>query len=262
MRITRRRSRSLDPLASPEAVWSVCVQLRERLPGLIPEAEQELLRFLYAVRHVERHPATDTRRGRPSRWKREDLIRAAGELRAVLQRETSGRVSLSSFIGQYLPLLNFPADVVEALSLEHINLQEAAQLARLTPERLDTTPHGAAKLRREIIQSHTAMNGSQNTLRGRVRELIGEAISASSAEMTAVVQKVDELLEIDPADKRHFFYEEMKRLYYAMREIEPEDVDDVGLEAFMRASDELSNVLYSFELKRRQRLKKMPKLIY
>jgi len=41
-----------------------------------------------------------------------------------------------------------------------------------------------------------------------------------------------------------------------MRQIEPEDVDDIGLEAFMRASDELSNVLYGFELKRRQRTKK------
>lgn len=262
MRVTRRRSRTLDPLASPEAVRSVCLQLRERLPDLIPRTEKELLRFLYAVRHIERRPTTDTRRGRPPRWRREILLRAAGELRNVLERETSGRVSLSSFIGQYLPLLNFPADVVEALSSGRINLQEAAQLARLTPERLDTTPHGASKLRREIIHSHFALKGSQNTLRTRVSELLGESINVSSTEMTAVVQKVDELLEIDPADKRHFFYEEMKRLFYAMRQIKPEDVDDVGLEAFMRASDELSNVLYGFELKRRQRTKKPLKLSF
>lgn len=255
MRVTRRRSRTLDPLASPEAVRSVCLQFRERLPEVIPRSEKELLLFLYAVRHVERRPATDTRRGRPPRWKRVDLLRAAGELRSVLERETSGRVSLSSFIGQYLPLLNFPADVVEALSSGHINLQEAAQLARLTPERMDTTPNGARKLRREIVHSHLAMKGSQNALRARVSELLGETVGVSSTEMTAVVQRVDELLEIDPADKRHFFYEEMKRLFYAMRQIEPEDVDDAGLEAFMRASDELSNVLYGFELKRRQREK-------
>ncbi len=255
MRATRRRQRTVDTLASPEAVRSACSQLRERLPELIPKSEKELLRFLYAVRHVERRPATDTRRGRPSRWRREDLLRAAGEIRAVLQRETSGRVSLSSFIGQYLPLLNFPSDVIEALSLGRINLQEAAQLARLSPERLDITPHEASRLRREIVQSHTAMKGSQNALRARVREMLGEAGSVSSFEMMAVVQKVDELLEIDPADKRHFFYEEMKRLFFAMRQIEPEDVDDAGLEAFMRASDELSNVLYGFELKRRQREK-------
>ncbi len=77
----------------------------------------------------------------------------------------------------------------------------------------------------------------------------------SSENMTAIVLKVDELLEIDPADKRHIFYEEMKRLFYAMREIEPEDVDEEILERFMSASDELSNVIYSIELKRRQRIR-------
>lgn len=130
---------------------------------------------------------------------------AAGELRAVLRRETSGRVSLSSFTGQYLPLLNFPADV----------------LAHLTPERLDIMPHGASRLRRELIQAHANMKGSQNARHTRVRELLWEAVGVSSAEMAAVVQKIDELLEIDPADKRHFFYEEMKRLFYAMRHKEP-----------------------------------------
>lgn len=152
--------------------------------------------------------------------------------------------------------------MVEALTSGRINLQEAAQLARLTPGRVDTTPHGASKLRREIVHSHVAMKGSQNALRARVSELLGETVGVSSAEMTAVVRKADELLEIDPADKRHFFYEEMKRLFYAMRQIEPEDVDDAGLEAFMRASDELSNVLYGFELKRRQRTKKPLKLSF
>ena len=104
------------------------------------------------------------------------------------------------------------------------------------------------------------MRGSQNALRARVRELLGEATGVSSSEMTAVVQKADELLEVDPGDERHFFYEEMKRLFYAMRQIEPEDLDDAGLEAFMRASDVLSNVLYGFEMKRRQREKGARKL--
>lgn len=74
--------------------------------------------------------------------------------------------------------------------------------------------------------------------------------------MTRVVAKVDELLEIDPSDQRHLFYEEMKRLFYAMREVEPEDLDDEKLERFMKAADEMSNVLYSIETKRRVREKK------
>lgn len=71
--------------------------------------------------------------------------------------------------------------------------------------------------------------------------------------MAAVVLKVDELLEIDPADKRHLFYEEMKRLFYAMREIEPEDVDDQSLDHFMAAADQLSNAIHAIEMKRRRR---------
>ena len=256
MRATRRRHRSLDPFASPESVRHLCGQLRERIPDLIPRSEKELIRFLYAVRHVERRSVTDTRRGRPSRWPRENLIKGASVLRGVLERETSGCVSLSSFIGQFIPLLSFPSDVTEALTSGDINLQEAAQFARLTPERLGCTLAQARAARREVLQAHLKMRGSQNGLRSRVKEILGETAKVSTAEMTRVIAKVDELLEIDPANQRHFFYEEMKRLFYAMREVEAEDLDDATLERFMAAADEMSNILHSLELKRRLREKK------
>src|ERR1044071_4402211 len=102
MRATRRRQRTPDPLARPEAIRAVCEELRSRMPRVIPNSEKHLIRFLYAVRHVERRPATDTKRGRPSHWRREDLVSAANHLRAILERETQGRVSLNSFTGQYL----------------------------------------------------------------------------------------------------------------------------------------------------------------
>ena len=255
MRATRRRPRTLDPLASPDAVRALCDQLRERQPDLIPKSEKELLRFLYAVRHVERRPTTDTRRGRPSRWGREDLLTAAGELRAVLQRETSGRVSLSSFIGQYLQVLHFPSDVTDALASSDINLQEAASLARLTGERLKCSTQAARVRRRELLQSHLAVQGSQTRLRGRVKELLGETQEPeiSSESMASVIEKVDEMLEIDPADTRHMFWEEMKRLFFAMREIQPEDLDDVTMEEFLGVIDQVSNVLYRIEKKRQKR---------
>src|SRR5215211_3072985 len=147
MRATRRRQRTPDPLAQPQAVRDICEDLRSRMPGVIPNSEKQLVRFLYAVRHVERRPATDTKRGRPSRWRREDLVSAASHLRAVLGRETSGRVSLSSFIGQYLLILDFPSDVQDALSDGQVNLQEAVQLTRLTPERLGCQPPEARRTR-------------------------------------------------------------------------------------------------------------------
>lgn len=81
---------------------------------------------------------------------------------------------------------------------------------------------------------------------------LGEVVTVSTEEMTGVVQKVDELLEIDPADKRHFFYEEMKWLFYTMREIQPDDIDDESPNQFMAAADQLPNVTYTIELKRRK----------
>jgi hypothetical protein len=226
------------------------------MPGIIPNSERQLVRFLYAVRHVERRPATDTRRGRPSRWKREDLISAAGHLRAVLERETSGRVSLSSFVGQYLQILDFPPDVQEALADGRINLQEAAQLARLTEERLGCTPAGARRTRAEILQAHLAVQGSQTRLRARVKEMLGEvsSVRVSSEGVAEVVMKVDELLEVDPGDTRHLFFEEMKRIFFAMREIEAEDLDEEMLDDFLRAVDQVSNVLSRIEKNRRERL--------
>lgn len=257
MRATRRRPRILDPFASPVAVRAVCHQLRERLPGIIPKSEKELLRFLYAVRHVERRPATDTRRGRPSRWGREDLLKGAGELRAILQRETSGRVSLSSFIGQYLQVLDFPADVISALVSGDLNLHEASQLARLTAVRMNCSAQAARAYRQELLQSHLAVQGSQTRLRRRVKEMLGEVQTAevSSESMAGIVARVDEMLEIDPADTRHMFWEEMKRLFFAMREVEPEDLDDEIMNDFLSAMDGVSNVLHRIEKRRRERQK-------
>lgn len=260
MRATRRRPRQIDTLASPEAVRLICRRLRQRMPDIIPTSEKQLSRFLFAVRHIERRPATDTKRGRPSRWPREKLVEAAGLLRSILERETSGRVSLNSFVGQYLPILEFPSDVTEALSKGAINLHEATQLSRLTPGRLDCTPAAAKSSRQEVLRAHLLAHGSQNSLRARVKEMLGEVVTVSSEQMASVVQKVDELLEINPSDKRHLFYEEMKRLFYAMREIRPEDIDDESLDQFMAAADQLSNAIYAIELRSRRQQKKTFKL--
>ena len=105
------------------------------------------------------------------------------------------------------------------------------------------------------------MKGSERTLRAHVRELLGEVVEVSSQTIAEAVQKTDELLAVDPSDKRHLFYEEMKRLFYAMREIQPEDVDDESLGEFMKAADGLSHALYAIELKRQKREQKVRKLL-
>lgn len=254
MSATRRRRRVPDPLASPAAVRSVCGRLRDRMPDIIPSSEKGLMRFLFAVRHAERRPTTATRRGRPSRWPREKLVEAASHLRGLLECETRGRVSVNSFIGQYLPLLSFPPDVTDALESGRVNLQEAAQLARLTPGRLGCPARAARDRRAELLLAHLAVQGSQTRLRARVRELLGEAVGPDiPGGLASVVSMVDELLDVDPSDARHMFWEEMKRLYFAMREVEPEDLDDETMDDFLRAMDQVSNVLQRIERKRRAR---------
>jgi len=224
------------------------------MPGIIPNSEKHLVRFLYAVRHVERRPATDTRRGRPSHWKREDLVSAAGHLRAVLQRETSGRVSLNSFIGQYLLILDFPSDVQDALSDGRANLQEAAQLARLTPARLNRTPTEARRTRAELLQAHVSMQGSQTRLRERVRELLGESREPAAAEVeAAAVLKADMLLEANPLDSTHLFYEELRRIGRSLREVRPEDLTGEDLDALIPVLDELGAVLSQIEKRNRRK---------
>ncbi len=253
MRARRRRTRRPDPLATPAGVRSICDALRQCCPELIPNSEQQLIKLLEAVRHVERRPASDTKRGRPPRWERHTLLAVAGHLKAVLERETQGRISLQSFTGQYLRLLRFPTDVQAALSRGDLNLGEATHLARLTAAKLEVSPQKASAVRAEVLRTHLLMKGMAQTLRARVGELLGEVVTISAEALTQVVQKVDELLEIDPSDKRHLFYEEMKRLFYAMRDIEPEDLDDESLERFMVVADEMSNVLNSLHTKRKRR---------
>jgi len=63
------------------------------------------------------------------------------------------------------------------------------------------------------------------------------------------------LLEIDPQDTRHLFWEEMKRIFYAMREVDQEDLDDEIMGQFLATMDEVSNVLYRIEKRRRERQK-------
>ena len=129
MRATSRRNRQSDPLASPEAVSSIFAQLRVALPEIIPRRDKDLIRMLRAARHIQRYSASDTKRGRPSHWKREDLLKVSMSLSDILARETSSHISLASFVDHYLRLLDFPADVLAALSRGEINLFEAAQLA-------------------------------------------------------------------------------------------------------------------------------------
>jgi hypothetical protein len=104
--------------------------LRTTLPDLIPRSHKNLASLLNSVRGLYMRRPSETGRGRPARYTREQLLRVDSVLRNLLARETN--LSVRSFVGQYLPILDFPRDMREALERGDVNLFEAYQLARLT----------------------------------------------------------------------------------------------------------------------------------
>jgi hypothetical protein len=255
LKATRRRTRRTDPLASAAAVESVLEHLRASLPDLIPRPRKGLVSLLNSVRGLYMRQPTETKRGRPARYTREQLLRVDSTLRELLARETS--ISVRSFIGQYLPILNLPKDVREALERGDVNLFEAHQLARLTAGRLGGSEGEARSLRRRLLEAHLLAQGSGTLLRQRVKEALGELREPDPTETEVLaVGKADELLEADPLDASHLFFEELRMISRALRDIGPEEVTDEDLSEIMPAVDQITLSLQKIA-RRKERAKKL-----
>jgi hypothetical protein len=256
LRATYRRQRKADQLASPESVRAVIDQLRLALPDIIPHRDKDLVRMLRAVRHIHRYSASDTKRGRPSRWKREDLLKVSDRLTDILERETASHISLASFVDHYLRLLDFPSDVLQALSAGDINLFEAEQLARVVAERLGVSPAQARRTRADLLSAHIQARLSGERLRHRVAELL----RASSAEAGALGENdlEQDLEDFDPYDPTHLFWDQIKQLGFALRDIRREDVMEEEIDELLRASEPVLTILA--RIQRRKEKKGLTKL--
>lgn len=248
----RRRRRQADSLANTVAVRGVLNELKERCPSLSNMPDRSLRKLLLSIRHLETYSATDTRRGRPTIFERELLDQVRSHLKAILIRETGDRISIQTFIGHYLPILDWPEDVVSALERGNLSRLEAAQVARLTADRLGVKRRQAEKIRDELISNHARAKDSQTALREKVREVLGELMIVSTEKMTEALQKVDDLLRIDPEDRRHLFYEAMKDLVFALRDIRPEEIDDPEIDLLIKRGDALMEVVHSIQLRRKR----------
>jgi hypothetical protein len=242
LKATKRRTRRTDPLAPAVAVEAVLDSLRTSLPDLIPRSRKNLSSLLNSVRGLYMRRPSETKRGRPARYTREELLRVDSRLRDLLARET--RISVRSFVGQYLPILDFPRDVREALERGEVNLFEAHQLARLSSKKLGGTDGEARSLRRRLLEAHLLAQGSGTLLRARVKEVLGELREPNPTETEVVaVSKADELLEADPLDASHLFFEELRMISRALREVGPEEVTDEDLAEIMPAVDQIALTL-------------------
>lgn len=95
----------------------------------------------------------------------------------------------------------------------------------------------AETIRQEVIISHIKKQGSQNSLRLQIKEILGESNLVSSETLSLAIEKADQLIKVDPYDKRHFLYENFKVLFYAMRQLEPHQIDDYLWQEINHASD-------------------------
>jgi hypothetical protein len=255
MPMTRRRERRPDPLASARAIEALLDSLRSSLPDDIPRSQKSLVALLNSVRGIYTRPASESNRGRPSRYTREQLLRVDSQLHALLARETS--IGVRSFVGQYLPILNFPRDVREALERGDVNLFESHQLARLTARRLGSTESEARRHRRQLLESHLMKQEPGSRLRLRVMEALGELSEPDPVRTEmAAVGKADELLEADPLDASHLFFEELRMISRALREVESAEVTDDDLAEIMPAVDQITLTLQKIARRKERELAK------
>jgi hypothetical protein len=234
----KRRPRIADPIASPAGVRRVLDSLREISPVLIPTTDRKVFTLLNAVRHVGRYRATDKPGGRPAKFDREDLLAVDRALRTALEKNGRPNLSVASFVGFYLPILRYPADVGEALAQGKINLLEAAQLTRLTPEKLGVDAREARRVRRETLLLRTRLAASQADLRRRVTALI----KPFNDNLEFADAAADEMIEV--GDGRHLFYEQLKQVHQALQIIRPDDLDDATLEDILGKCDRLMRALH------------------
>ena len=153
------------------------------------------------------------------------------------------RTSLASFVDHYLSLLTFPADVVAALTAGDINLFEAEQLARLTRERLGLPP---AQAKRRVLRCSPCTYKPKRRARGYDCE-INELLRASAVEARepAAETEVEILEDFAPYDPTHLFWEQVKQLGFAFREICREDITDEEIEELLRVCEPITTILSS-----------------
>jgi len=169
------------------------------------------------------------------------LLAVGARLSNILERETPSHISISSFVDHYLRLLDFPTDVLEALSSGQINLFEAEQLARITPERLNMSPLQAKRTRAELLSTHLQARLSGERLRQRVAEML-HASANETGEMGENGSEMD-LEDFDPYDPTHLFWDQIKQLGFALRDIRREDVMDEEIDELLKASEPVMTIL-------------------
>lgn len=246
----RRHRRNLDPYQTQERFHELLDKMKIAVypKGVIDE---DFRKLLYAIQYAERHPLKESKSGRRARFDETFLFNSALKIKAVLQNETAGRISLLRFITTYLPIPNYSHDVQKALDDYKINLEEAHILARINRTSLgEAVKRKPSEIRREIIDSHLKRQGTQAELKKRVDERLnltpkGQATNVA-VNVAIIDANIDQLLEFNEFDTEHLLWEEIKGLVYLMREVDSSLIDDGTTEQVLKDLDSIKLRLMKF----------------
>jgi hypothetical protein len=246
----RRYRRNLDPYQTQEKFADLFERMKIAVyPNGI--SNDDFRKLLYAIQYTERYPAKESKSGRKSRFEETFLFNSSLKIKAVLQNETGGRISLIRFVSTYLSISNYPPDIQKALDDYKINLEEARILSRINRATLgEAVKRKPSEIRKELIASHLKRQGTQIELKKRVDEKLNLTPKKQAANVAANVALIDanfdELLEFNEFDTEHLLWEEIKGLVYLMREVKSSLVDDETTEQVLKDLDSIKLRLLKF----------------
>lgn len=239
----RRHRRNLDPYQTGKKFTALFGQMKI---AVYPKdvSDDDFRKLLYAIQYNERYPGKESKSGRRAAFDEMFLFNSSLKIKAVLQNETNGRISLLRFISTYLPIPNYPRDIQKALDDYKINLEEARILARFNRDALgETIKRKPSEIRKELIDSHLKRQGTQSELKRRVDERLNSTPKGQATKVAANIAVidagVDELLEFNEFDTEHLLWEEIKGLVYLMREVDSSLVDDETTEQMLKDLDSI-----------------------
>jgi hypothetical protein len=110
----------------------------------------------------------------------------------------------------------------------------------------------AKRTRSELLSSHLQTKASGERLRQRVNELL-RASSTETGQISGDLDtELEDLEDFDPYDSTHLFWEQLKQLGFAFREIRREDVTDEEIEELLKASEPILAILSRIQRRKEQ----------
>lgn len=152
--------RASDPLSKPSRLKALLAEISEDLKI----EKGEVVSLLHAASSFERNGR------RSSRYPEALLEATVAKIRAILERESHNRVSLRTFVDNYLRVLSCPDDLQSMLENGEVTLFEALQLKRLSA--LSLSKEESVKTRHALIEECRQKGWTAHHLRAEVDALL------------------------------------------------------------------------------------------